>query len=64
MVWYLLFALIFGGTEYFYLASFDKNINKYVDDKERKKELKSYLKDYKKAVKEFNKNPQQAIKTF
>ena len=64
MVWALLFMLIFGGTDYFYLASFDKNINKYVDDKERKKELQSYLKDYKKAEKEFNKTHDKQLKLF
>ena len=64
MVWALLFMLIFGSTEYFYLASFDKQVNKYVYDKERKNELKSYLKDYKKAAKEFNKAHSKQLKLF
>ena len=38
-----LIGMILGGgsTEYFYIAEFDKGINKYVDEKERKKELHS-----------------------
>jgi len=61
-----LMGIIFGvgSQDYFYLHNFDKSINKYVDDKERKKELQSYIKDYQKAVKEYNKKHEEQIELF
>ncbi len=59
-----LFAMLFGGgsTEYFYIAEFDKSVNKYVEDESRKKEIKAHIKDYKKAVKEYNKKHAMQVK--
>jgi hypothetical protein len=61
-----LITLIFGGgnTEYFFSTDFDKSINKYVDDKDRKKELQAHLKDYQKAVKEYNKQYKSQLNNF
>lgn len=62
-----LIGIIFGSSgsaEYFYLAGFDKSINKYVDDKELKQELKASLKDYTKAVKEYEKKRSKLLKDF
>jgi hypothetical protein len=61
-----LITLIFGGgnTEYFFFTDFDKSINKYVDDKDRKKELQAHLKDYQKAVKEYNKQYKSQLNNF
>jgi len=61
-----LIGLIFGagGQDYFYLHDFDKHISKFVEDKEKKKELQSYLKDYQKAVKEYNKKHKDQLELF
>jgi arsenate reductase-like glutaredoxin family protein len=61
-----LFGLIFGGgnVDYFYLEGFDKGINKYIENKDTKKELKGYVKDYEKAIDEFNKKHKKQMKLF
>ena len=61
-----LFAMLFGegSREYFYIAEFENSINRYVDDKEQKKEIKGHIKDYQKAVKEYNKQHAKQINIF
>lgn len=62
----VLLGLIFGGgsIEYFFIAEFEKSINKYVDNKERKKELRAHAKNYQKAVNEYKKQYKNQVDLF
>jgi len=51
-----------GYHEFFYIDKLDKGVNKYVVDKERKKEAQVLLKEYEKALKDFDKNKSKQLK--
>ena len=56
MIWALLFALIFSGSESVLLnTKVDKHIKRHVESPENKKQLLGMLKDYEKVAKAFRK---------
>ena len=59
----MLSSLIFGGpADAFYIDKIEKEVYKYVDDKDRKKDLKAEFKAYTKAAKVFDKKLKKHIK--
>ena len=59
-------AILFGGgsLEVFFIDEIEKGVNKYVTDKDRKKELQAHFKDYHKTYKNWNKEMQKDLKEF
>ncbi len=51
-----------GGLEVFYIDEIEKGVDKYVNDKDRKKELHLYFKEYQKVHKSWNKGKEKDLK--
>ena len=51
-----------GGLEVFYIDEIEKGVDKYVNDKDRKKELHLYFKEYQKINKSWNKGKEKDLK--
>ena len=64
MIIALVIAMFFSGgsLEVFYIDKIEKGVNKYVLDKDRKKELQGYFKVYQKTHKSWNKGKEKDLK--
>lgn len=64
MIIALVIAMFFSGgsLEVFYINNIEKGINKYVTDKDRKKELHGYFKEYQKTHKSWIKGREKDLK--
>ena len=64
MIIALIIAAFFGGggLEVFYIDEIEKGVNKYVLDKDYKKELQGYFKEYQKIHKSWNKGREKDLK--
>lgn len=56
--------LFFGGFDIFFIDELEKGVKKYVEDKDRRKELLASLKETKKKGKDYNKNRKKKFKEF
>ena len=56
--------LFFGGFDIFFIDELEKGVKKYVEDKDRRKELLASLKESKKKGKDYHKNRKKKFKEF
>ena len=66
MIIALIISILSGGgsLEVFYIDKIEQGVNKYVTDKDRKKELEEHFKEYNKIYKSYNKGMQSDLKNL